>query len=334
MGYQILHGLLLLGTKYRLVACDADPFSYGLYQVLHRYRVPRADSSEYLHSVLSLVKRENVDVVLPGNEPEVRVLAEHVGEFRAIGCDVVVNPSSVVHLCSNKGKLYQWLVEKGFGVPASAAATAWKELADRYGFPLVAKPTEISGASRNVALLNDEAEVDHYLATLPTNLEVVFQQYIDGPESEYTVGVMIGKNGETIDSIVMHRKLVGLSLGLEREIKGKCYALSTGYSQGYIVKHPFIQSQCEELALRIGARGPMNIQCRLSNDKLYVFEVHARFSGTSSFRADVGFNEPDVLIRNFCLGERFERLPYKTNVAAIRALSNIVVPINELDAVR
>ncbi len=260
------------------------------------------------------------------------MIADALAKLAEVGCMAVVNPSPVVHLCSNKATLYHWLDRNGFVIPQSAPASGWKTLASTYGFPLVVKPTAESGGSKNVALLKDEAEVEHYLANLPANLEVVFQQYVDGPDSEYTVGVMISKSGQLIDSIVMHRKLVGLSLGTERRIDGKRYALSTGYSQGYFVRDSFIQSQCEELALRIGARGPMNIQCRVSDGKLYVFEVHPRFSGTSSFRAEAGFNEPDVLIRNFCFNENFGRLPYRTNLAAIRAFSQLVVPMEEVDA--
>ena len=333
VGHQILHGLLLAGSKYRIVACDADSFSYGLYQVPCRYRLPRADSGDYLEALLSVVTQEHVDVVLPGTEPEVRVIANAIEVLARAGCTAIVNPSAVVQLCSNKATLYRWLEDNGFTVPRSAPVSEWSSLAAACGFPLVAKPTAETGGSKNVALLNDEAEVRQYLTNLPTGLEVIFQQYVDGPDSEYTVGVMITKTGQIIDSIVMHRNLVGLSLGTERKIDGKRYALSTGYSQGYFVKDPFVQSQCEELALKIGACGPMNIQCRVSGDKMYVFEVHPRFSGTSSFRAEAGFNEPDVLIRNFCLNEKFGRLPYRTNVAAIRAFAHQIVPMEELDAV-
>jgi len=332
VGHQVLHGLLLAGSKYRVVACDAEAFAFGLYQVSCRYRLPRSDSQDYLEGLLSVISQEHVDVVLPGTEPEVRVIADAVDKLALVGCVAVVNPSPVVHLCSNKATLYQWLAKNGFVVPQSAPASEWKMLAGTCGFPLVAKPTAESGGSRNVGLLKDEAEVKHYLANLPPGLEVIFQEYVDGPDSEYTVGVMISKSGELIDSIVMHRKLVGLSLGVERIIGGKRYALSTGYSQGYFVKDSFIQSQCEQLALKIGSRGPMNIQCRVSGGKLYVFEVHPRFSGTSSFRAEAGFNEPDVLIRNFCFNERFGRLPYRTNLAAIRAFAHLVVPMEEVDA--
>jgi carbamoyl-phosphate synthase large subunit len=332
VGHQILHGLLLLGSKYRIIACDSDSFAYGLYQVPVRYRVPQASSADYIASLLSLVEREHVDVILPGTEPETLVLSGAAAQFNAAGCSVVANPRSVVQLCSDKAKLYEWLSPNGFFVPKTAASSAWRELVATTGFPVVAKPTKMTGGSRGVALLASEEEVEQYLQSPPTAATIVFQEYVDGPESEYTVGVMVSKAGEVIDSIVMRRNLTGLTLGIERDIAGKRYALSTGYSQGYIIKDPFIQSECEQLAIKIGARGPMNIQCRVSDGKVFVFEVHPRFSGTSSFRADVGFNEPDVLIRNFCGNEQFSRLQYRANVAAIRAFSNVIVPMEELDA--
>ena len=42
-----------------------------------------------------------------------------------------------------------------------------------------------------------------------------------------------------------------------------------------------------------------------------MFEINPRFSGTTSIRAMVGYNEPDVLMRRHLLGEVFPAdLPY------------------------
>jgi carbamoyl-phosphate synthase large subunit len=59
--------------------------------------------------------------------------------------------------------------------------------------------------------------------------------------------------------------------------------------------------------------------------------VHPRFSGTTSIRASAGFNEPDVLIRNFLFGETIGRLDYRHNVAAIRAFQHTLVPLEAMD---
>lgn len=66
---------------------------------------------------------------------------------------------------------------------------------------------------------------------------------------------------------------------------------------------PTCTEQCVEIAMAIGARGPINIQCRLVNGKVKVFEINPRFSETTSIRAMVGYNEPDMLIRRHVMGE-------------------------------
>jgi len=55
----------------------------------------------------------------------------------------------------------------------------------------------------------------------------------------------------------------------------------------------------------------VNVQCRLVDGEVVVFEINPRFSGTTSLRAMVGYNEPDVLFRHHVLGEPIEpHFPY------------------------
>ena len=330
VGHQILHALLLCHDRYQVVATDADAFSFGLYLADQRYLVPLANSADYGTAMRQLVDRERLQVILPGTEPEVRVLAEQQASLAAMGCTVICSPPEVVQLCSDKARLYEWLGANGFAVPRSVRPDQWRELVAIRGFPIVGKPTAESGGSRGVAILQNEAEVERYLGERPSPNEVVFQEYVGSADGEYTVGVLVSRAGAIIDSIVMHRKLVGLSLGHQRKIGDQAYVLSTGYSQGYIVKHPLIQEACESLVLRLGIRGPANIQLRLVEGRAVIFEVHPRFSGTTSIRASVGFNEPEVLIRDFVLGETSGRIRYQTDVAAIRAFQHTIVPIADM----
>lgn len=330
VGHQILHALLLAGGKYHVVATDADSFSFGLYLTPHRYLVPLATAPEYLEALLKLIARENIQVVLPGTEPEVCAMAEHQVVLERADCKVIVSPPDAVRLCANKERLYAWLARRGFHVPQTASSQAWRTLVAEKGFPIVGKPTEESGGSRGVALLNSEDEVSRYLGERPRPGEVVFQEYVGDGDGEYTVGVMISSAGEVIDSIVMHRKLTGLSLGLRRKLGEKVFDLSTGYSQGYLIRHPLIQKECERLAVELGLRGPANIQLRLVGERVVVFEVHPRFSGTTSIRASAGFNEPDTLIENYLSGKKFGRLDYQTEVAAIRAFQHLLVPVSAM----
>lgn len=328
VGHQILHALGETGDRYRVVAADCDPFSFGLYLGGRARVLPRADDPGYIEAVAAVVREEGIRAILPGTEAEVRALAPHAASFRAAGCHVVVNPPEIVALCSDKGDLGAWLTANGFSTPRTAPLERWRELAGESGFPLVGKPSRETGGSRGVALLCDEEEVLQY--ALHASPGTLVQEYVGDEEHEYTVGVLLApEGGRVIDAIVLRRKLTGLSLGSARTVAGRRYAISTGYSQGFVVDNPLVRRRCCELALALGAAGPLNIQCRLVGEDLSVFEVHPRFSGTTSIRASVGFNEPDVLLRCLLCGETFHSLPHRTGVAVIRALQHVVVPAGE-----
>ena len=162
------------------------------------------------------------------------------------------------------------------------------------------------------------------------NVQLLAQEYVGDENEEYTVGIIIGKDGRVIDSIVMKRYLTGLSRGEEKKINGRDYVLSTGYSQGYFVKQKEVQDYCEKVAKIVGARGPLNIQCRRGKKGVYIFEIHPRFSGSASMRALMGFNESHYLIRNFLGMEKLKRIPHKLGYAVIRKFSNTVVKTKDL----
>jgi carbamoyl-phosphate synthase large subunit len=326
VGHQILHALLLMRDRYRIVATDADAFAFGLYQVENRYTVPLARDPGYIPALLRIIDREKIEALLPGTPQEVGVVARHQAELAAAGCTAVTCDPDIACLCGDKWQLQQWLEANGFDTPRTVSAAHWRTLAEQVGFPLVGKPADHCGGSRHVAILKNAEEVLWYLKDTADSGEVMFQEYIDDSEGEFTVGVMISKDARVIDSIVLQRKLTGISLGHRCQIDKRCCTLSTGYSQGFIVKHPMIQHTCEALAERLGVRGPLNIQCRLVGEAVKIFEVHPRFSGTTSIRAEVGFNEPDILLRSFLRGEQFGRLPYRAGVAAIRAFQHTIVP--------
>lgn len=328
VGLQILLSLEMATTPYHVVATDADAFSFGLYRVPSAYMVPMADNPRYLDRIREILAREPVSVILPGTEAEVSALAPHAGLFKSMGVCLVAAPADRIDLCQDKSRLTEWLERAGLEPPRSRSGESWRELVREVGYPVVAKPRTGSSGSRGVAILASEAEVeDHLSGRDPAT--TLFQEYVGDAEHEYTVGVLADTAGGIIDSIVLRRKLAGLSLFESRTIEGQVYALSTGYTQGFIVDEPVVASFCEDLVRRLELTGPVNIQCRTDRNgsRVRVFEVHPRFSGSSAIRAEAGFNEPDAIIRSWVFGEPVGRLAYRRNVAAIRAFQTMLVPI-------
>jgi carbamoyl-phosphate synthase large subunit len=101
---------------------------------------------------------------------------------------------------------------------------------------------------------------------------------------------------------------------------GPSLVISSGVSQGQIGRFPEVTNQCREIAQAIGARGPVNIQCRLVDGVVKVFEINPRFSGTTSLRAMVGYNEPDVLIQRHIYGAAIEKDFFYEEATILRSL--------------
>jgi translation elongation factor EF-1alpha len=92
---------------------------------------------------------------------------------------------------------------------------------------------------------------------------------------------------------------------------------------------------------KLESKGPINIQCRLTDDGVYTFEINPRFSGTESIRALVGYNAPDALIRREVLGEQIKKGDVFTTaklaaINAVKKTSDLIflahpIPITEVN---
>ncbi len=333
VGAGILHALLRssreVKERWRVTAADSDPFAWGLYVAERAATLPSAASPDYMSKVADLVKKHQFAAIIPGTQPEAEVLARNVGHLRSV--KLISNRPELLPLMSDKYLVEKTLKELGLPHIQTEAAKDWRKIAAAHGFPIVFKPTANSGGSKGVHLAADENEALFILSQLDQSSATCAQPYIGNPDSEYTVGVLSDVEGSLVDSIVMHRKLIGLSLLQSRTLNDRTYAISTGYSQGVFKKEPKIQDFCERLALLLRSRGPLNIQLRAAEDgTLYAFEIHPRFSGTTPMRADVGFNEVDLLLRSALFQEKLGRVSYRNNMAVIRAFEHVVVPVEDM----
>jgi carbamoyl-phosphate synthase large subunit len=334
VGSGILHALVRSSPEvragWRVVAADADPFAWGLYRADAAALLPLANSPDYVPAVQRLVATQKIDAIIPGTEVEMGVLLRNADLFAP--AVLIANRLELLPLMLDKFETARKLTSLGYATIPTVPLAEWPSIAAQFGFPLIIKPTQGTGGSRGLHLVRDEDEFRRLLPLFDQRGTVCVQPYVGDCEQEYTVGVLSDRAGKLIDSIVMHRKLIGLSLLDAANVGDRRYAISTGYSQGFFVRVPAIQAFCEELALRLESRGPLNIQLRLdpATKEPLVFEIHPRFSGTTPIRADVGFNEVDLSLRNALFGESFGRLNYRTDVAAIRTFEHVIVPIDQL----
>lgn len=333
-GEQILKALRQPGaTPCRIIGGDTDPYSPHFSAVDEPVVLPQASDRDYTDAVIAICKKYDIAAVFPGCEPELLRLSRDREEFSRAGVLLMINPAAVIELCGDKMQTALRLRELGFEPPRSAIIRSAGDMAGLDYYPMVVKPRLGGGGSKGCYIAQSRHELDLLLGYADPDHGLFVQEYVGTPDQEYTVGVLIDLDGNLVNSIVLRRNLAAsLSVLLSvanrsgRRALGDRLVISSGVSQGEIGGFPEVAGPCEKIAVAIGTRAPINIQCRLVDGHVKVFEINPRFSGTTSIRAMMGYNEPDVLLRRHVLHQdtpaRFE---YRYGRIA-RSLRELIVP--------
>jgi carbamoyl-phosphate synthase large subunit len=311
VGRQIIKALKNSTLDYRLFGTDTSEQSFGKIDTDAFRILPLASNENYVHELLSYSIENKIKVIFPGSEKELITLAENIHLFEENEIYVPINTIDLINLCSEKFDCNEFLLENGFHCPKSIEIKKQVDLNKVDFFPIVLKPTSGAGGSANVMIAQDSDELNLFATYLLNNgIELIGQEYIGNSSEEYTIGVLCNPNKEVINSIVMKRQIssgIGFKLAVNNKTDktelGDRLVISSGMSQGEFIEKSFINDQCENIAKKLGATSAINIQGRIHDDKFYVFEINPRFSGTTSSRSIVGYNEPEVLINSFLLNK-------------------------------
>jgi len=334
LGEQLIKALRLSeSVTYRIIGTDVTEISKGMKEADVAEIVPFASNPTYIPMLLKLCEKYGVQVLLPGSEPELKVIGDSQHLFRDQNIFLPINTKEVLDICFDKFKTVNFLKSNGFYYPLSVKVRSTDDLNAVNFYPAVLKPSVGGSGSANIMIAQSNQELivfGQYL--LNTYKEFIIQEYVGTPEHEYTVGILSTMEGDIINSIAL-RRFISSGLGCKikisnrtsREDLGSNLVISSGISQGEVGKFDFITKECENIAHVLGARSAINIQCRYYQEKIYVFEINPRFSGTTSLRAMMGYNEPDILIRKYLLNETIENNFLFRTGHIMRGLSETII---------
>lgn len=316
LGQGIIKALRQSTLGCTLVAADPNPLSSGLYWADTAYRLPFADDPAFGDRIHQLLDRERPDLVLVGTDVELSYFAAERRRLEALfGTHVLVSDPRVIAIADDKLETARFFDSVGLPHPASACSddeAAVQALVDSVGFPLIVKP-RIGARSVGVSLVRDPAELAQ---ARKEHGGLVVQECVGDPDCEYTASTLVF-DGEVQASIVMRRDL--------RD--GNTYRAYTG-------DYPDLNEQVRILGRALQPYGPANFQFRLDKQGVpRVFEINARFSGTTPLRAMVGFNEVEMCVRKLLQGTPIVQPPVRSGVI-LRHLDEMFVPQERIDAVR
>ena len=118
-GMELIKSLKMANHEYKIVATDMWDIGFGLSETPYRYIVPPASSENYLDSILKICKKENIQAIATGSEPELKKIAQNAELFEEQNIQVLLNPWNVIELCTDKYDLIQFLQSKGISCPES-----------------------------------------------------------------------------------------------------------------------------------------------------------------------------------------------------------------------
>lgn len=308
VGYQLLKSLKIAPkTKYLIYGADTKSHAYQYSLVEDFIVLPSCNSPEYIDELLNFCKRHEIDVLLPGCEPELKVLASNREKIEKLNIFMPITTNQVLDICTNKLLTNEFLQKNGFKYPKTAIINNNSNLDEIDFYPLVIKPAVGGSGSQGIKIAQNKIQLKALLAyseQIAENQEYMLQEYVGTAENEYTCGLLFTMQGKYVNTIILKRDLSTLlsQTLVEKNITTKQHlgdnlVISSGVSQGEFICNDLINQFCQELGEKIKAVSAINIQCRLVDNEVYVFEINPRFSGTSYMRAMQGFNEADILIR-------------------------------------
>jgi carbamoylphosphate synthase large subunit len=117
---NLMRGLRAGGAAIAIVGCHADRFTLKKSGADRNYLVPPASDGGFLPALLAVVAKESIDLVLPGNDDDVRVLA---GARAALGARLFLPADDVIATCQDKYRLSTALRARGVPAPRTAVVT-------------------------------------------------------------------------------------------------------------------------------------------------------------------------------------------------------------------
>jgi carbamoyl-phosphate synthase large subunit len=274
-GRQLKINLSVLGT-------DATELSSALQLCDKGFTVRPITHASYIKQLLSIVRTNNVKLLIPTVDLDLKLLAQNKPKFAAAGCRVLVSTPDVVDICQDKRKTFRFLLKNGFDTPVTMsprAALSKKKL----NWPCFLKPWD-GYASRGNAIVNNREELSVFAKRIPNT---ICQEFIEG--TEYTCDVYVDFNMEV--RCVVPRKRIEVRAG---EV-----------SKGQVVKHHRIMREAVKLVKTLGAGpGVITLQLFLTGDgKIKFVEINPRFGGGAPLSIKAGANFPKWILQEF-LGEK------------------------------
>lgn len=246
------------------------------------FKVPRVTASEYPEVLMKICEENQIGMIIATIDTELLLLSDLKEDFLKKGIYVMVSDKSFITMCRDKRNTGEFFEKHGVRVPQPV---------DKYHptFPLFAKPYDGS-LSTNLHYIKTPDELTKEILE---DEKLLFMEYIDKKVyKEFTVDMYFGKDNKV--KCIVPRERIEIRAG---EI-----------NKGRAIKNEILDFLKEKLGYIDGCVGCICVQLFFHPETkdMVGIEINPRFGGGYPLSYMAGGNFPELLIREYFLGETVE----------------------------
>lgn len=262
----------------------------------HAVVVPLIYSKNYIPFLLDYCRNNDIKAMISLFDVDLMVLAKNKDKFKEIGVEVVVSDENVIDKCNDKWNTYNFLKDNGFEAPATYIDLneALKDIeCGKIDYPVIVKPRWGMGSIAVFEAENEE-ELKIFYKKVKNNIFKTYLKYESQERME--------------ECVLIQEKIYGQEYGLDI-----INDLNSNYQNTIIKRKEAMRSgetdcaeteENEQLAVlgrriseKLGHIANLDVDVFVSEDKISVLEMNARFGGGYPFSHMAGVNLPKAIIK-------------------------------------
>ena len=296
VGQSIIKALNLSKLKLNIFSADINAYNAGLYRTKKSLIIPRIEKKDSLKKIIRIIKANKIDILFIGSEYEIYFFAKNKDRIeKETNVKICVSSTEIIDIANDKFKTFKFLKKNNFGAPKSFLINNknFHKVYKNLKKPFILK-NRFGTSAREVFLIKNKEDYLSYYKTLSFPMAQENLRKNNKNYDEYTCSIFRDNTGRLIGPFISQRFLkFGTSWILKTIVNNK------------------LSNLIKNIANKLENFGTINIQLMKKNNQFLPIEINSRFSGTTSIRAALGFNEPEMYIKNFFMNKKIKNKKIK-----------------------
>jgi carbamoyl-phosphate synthase large subunit len=241
----------------------------------------RTDAPDYIDWLKEIIKKYNVDMIIPSIEADVATWNKHRQSLKETGTFALLNAPQLIELCADKWAFYEKLHEydSRYVIPTSLEPDF-----NRFKRPFLLKPRN-GFASRGLITVENRETFDQHKDKIGKTL--MMQSIAGNSDEEYTTSACFDR-----DSVLRaHRTL-------RRRLSDDGFT-----DKAFVADLEGVETAIKDISKVFAPVGPTNLQFRKTSKGLKLLEINPRISSSTSIRTAFGYNEARMSVDYFLYGK-------------------------------